>query len=93
MVRAVCISNAKIRVQMSSRADLDIIRLSCTAPKLVRHLAFVAKIKLKRETKLTIEHDAKYLETILSRPCKTRNPLFLNEVMDISDGQILRVSI
>ena len=28
-----------------------------------------------------------------SRPCKTRNPLFLNEVMDISDGQILRVSI
>lgn len=63
---------------MSSRADLDIIRLSCTAPKLVRHLAFVAKIKLKRETKLTIEHDAKYLETILNpiRVCARYKPKF-----------------
>ena len=30
---------------------------------------------------------------LFSRPCKTRNPLFLNEVLDISDGQVLRVSI
>ena len=34
-----------------------------------------------------------HIALVSSRPCKTHNPLFLNEVLDISDGQILRVSI
>ena len=33
------------------------------------------------------------LEMLSGRPSKTRNPLFLNEVLDISDGQVLRVSV
>jgi hypothetical protein len=54
-------------------------------PEFKRLLGIAARLDHRSMTNL--------LEKLLSRPCKTRNPLFLNEVLDISYGHILRVSI